>query len=53
MMKQFKYKIVKSKESLSEGKLNEFGRHGYELCGVCYDEYSYTYHFKIETTVNG
>lgn len=51
-MKNYRYKVVKTTKPLTEGKLNEFGRHGYELCGILSDDYGYTYHFKTEV-VNG
>ena len=47
-MKTFKYKVIKTTENLPETKLNEFGRRGYELTGVLYDTFGYTYYFKTE-----
>jgi len=49
-MKTFRYKVVKVSTELSESKLNEFGRRGYELVGVTDSEYGYTYYFKTEVT---
>ena len=47
-MKTYRYKVVKSPKELLEAKLNEFGRRGFELTGVLYDQYGYTYYFKQE-----
>lgn len=49
-MKTFKYKIIKTNTELTEAKINEFGRRGYELSGVTTSEYGYTYYFKTEVT---
>lgn len=51
-MKLYRYKRVRSAKQLDETKLNEFGRRGYELCGVVDDEYGFTYYFKIEMKSN-
>lgn len=42
----FKYKVVRSLKVLDEGKLNQVGRAGWELCGIASDEYGYTYYLK-------
>lgn len=42
-----RYKIINSQKSLTETKLNEFGRRGYELVSVIEDQYGYKYYFKI------
>lgn len=47
-MKIYRYKRVKSTKQLDETKLNEFGRRGFELCGITEDDHGYTYYFKIE-----
>ena len=52
IMKIYRYKRVKSTKQLDETKLNEFGRRGYELCGITDGEYGYTYYFKIEQKDN-
>lgn len=52
-MKVFKYKTIKTKTDLGDAKLGEFGRRGYELCGVVADEHGYTYYFKVEQENNG
>ena len=49
----FRYKIIKTSTNLSEAKLNEFGRRGYELTSVIADEFGYTYYFKIVVENNG
>ena len=48
MAKTYRYKIIKHPRSLDEAKLNEFGRRGWELCGVHEDEFGYKYYFKLE-----
>lgn len=48
-MKTFRYKVIKTTLELSESKMNEFGRRGFELTGVTSNEYGYTYYFKVET----
>lgn len=52
-MKIYRYKRIKSAKQLDETKLNEFGRKGYEMCGLTDDEFGYTYYFKIEQSQNG
>lgn len=42
----YKYKVVRSLKVLDEGKLNQVGRLGWQLCGVANDEYGYTYYLK-------
>jgi hypothetical protein len=46
IMEVYKYKVVKSLKVLDEGKLNQVGRAGWQLCGVVNDEYGYTYYLK-------
>lgn len=45
-MDVYKYKVVKSLKVLDEGRLNQVGRFGWQLCGVVNDEYGYTYYLK-------
>lgn len=52
-MKLYKYKVIKTPKEITETKLNEFGRRGYELTGVTSDEFNYTYYFKVEMENNG
>ena len=52
-MNVYKYKTIKTRTSLEDAKLCEFGRRGYELCGVLCDEYGYTYYFKVLVENNG
>ena len=52
-MKVFKYKVIKVSVSLTEAKLNEFGRRGYELVSALSDDHGYTYYFKVEIENNG
>ena len=42
----FKYKVVRSLKVLDEGKLNQVGRAGWELCSVIQTEYDYIYYLK-------
>ena len=52
-MDTFRYKIIKTSTELSEAKLNEFGRRGFELVSVDSDEYGHRYYFKVKVENNG
>jgi len=52
-MKTYRYKVIKVTTPLTEAKLNEFGRRGYELTSAISDDYGYTYYFKVEVENNG
>lgn len=51
-MERFTYKVIKHTSEIPEAKLNALGKKGWELCGVIYDTYGYTYYIKKKNGEN-
>ena len=48
-MKKFEYKRVDEFNKMSSNELDEYGKDGWELCGII-NEFYQTYYFKREIT---